>query len=430
MKEKIRAKVRFLPKAKTYEEWQRGNEVLLAGEHGVVIDNSGLKREKIGDGVTPWNDLEWWQGASAYEVAVQNGFEGTEKEWLDSLKGEKGDKGDKGDPGTAINVDTVYNPNSLNGQSGKAVAEALAGVEGINVDQTYKPSSKNAQSGTAVAQGLNKAVLKVERDDVTDTMKYNNTENRVPYLYGVYGDSDEAQQQGLIKGSMGRLRKEMAEPFKEDDPEIYQSIIEGRIPSEQTKLLDPHTVAIRDGNCAVPVGLHIYDEDKNGNIINSQLFYSAATPQSYVQHLFATLKTITTVGVSANCKYTFDWNAMYFFKSNSSKADITLLDSDGNNIIGSLKCSYGLLILPKESYVRSEWTSKYDPSDPNYDDGKTYVDGNRKEEKLHGLFAGMTDKTALVTTDKIQMLQFDLEPDKNVSVTPSSESVIIYKIAF
>lgn len=26
-------------------------------------------------------------GASAYEVAVQNGFEGTEKEWLASLKG-------------------------------------------------------------------------------------------------------------------------------------------------------------------------------------------------------------------------------------------------------------------------------------------------------------------------------------------------------
>lgn len=27
------------------------------------------------------------QGYSAYEIAVQNGFEGTEKEWLESLKG-------------------------------------------------------------------------------------------------------------------------------------------------------------------------------------------------------------------------------------------------------------------------------------------------------------------------------------------------------
>lgn len=41
-------------------------------------------------------------GASAYEVAVANGFVGSEAEWLASLVGPKGDpgeKGDKGDPG-------------------------------------------------------------------------------------------------------------------------------------------------------------------------------------------------------------------------------------------------------------------------------------------------------------------------------------------
>ena len=47
-------------------------------------------------------------GKSAYQIALDNGFVGTETEWLDSLKGEKGDKGDtgpqgevgeKGDPG-------------------------------------------------------------------------------------------------------------------------------------------------------------------------------------------------------------------------------------------------------------------------------------------------------------------------------------------
>lgn len=44
-------------------------------------------------------------GKSAYEVAVDNGFEGTEEEWLDSLvgpqgpQGERGPKGDKGEQG-------------------------------------------------------------------------------------------------------------------------------------------------------------------------------------------------------------------------------------------------------------------------------------------------------------------------------------------
>lgn len=33
------------------------------------------------------------EGKSAYDVAVDNGFEGSESEWLESLKGEPGDKG-------------------------------------------------------------------------------------------------------------------------------------------------------------------------------------------------------------------------------------------------------------------------------------------------------------------------------------------------
>lgn len=38
-------------------------------------------------------------GKSAYEIAVKNGYVGTETEWLASLKGEKGDVGDRGDSG-------------------------------------------------------------------------------------------------------------------------------------------------------------------------------------------------------------------------------------------------------------------------------------------------------------------------------------------
>lgn len=36
------------------------------------------------------------QGKSAYEIAVENGFEGTEQEWLDSLTGEAPHIGENG----------------------------------------------------------------------------------------------------------------------------------------------------------------------------------------------------------------------------------------------------------------------------------------------------------------------------------------------
>ena len=38
-------------------------------------------------------------GKSAYEIAVEHGFEGDEQAWLESLKGDKGDPGPQGPPG-------------------------------------------------------------------------------------------------------------------------------------------------------------------------------------------------------------------------------------------------------------------------------------------------------------------------------------------
>ena len=41
------------------------------------------------------------QGKSAYQIALDNGFVGTEQEWLDSLVGPQGPKGDTGSTGPA-----------------------------------------------------------------------------------------------------------------------------------------------------------------------------------------------------------------------------------------------------------------------------------------------------------------------------------------
>ena len=39
------------------------------------------------------------RGYSAYEIAVEHGYEGTEEEWLASLKGAQGDPGEQGPQG-------------------------------------------------------------------------------------------------------------------------------------------------------------------------------------------------------------------------------------------------------------------------------------------------------------------------------------------
>lgn len=54
-------------------------------------------------------------GKSAYAIAVAHGFQGTESEWLESLRGPKGDPGDKGDPFKFSN----FTPEQLNAIKGK-----------------------------------------------------------------------------------------------------------------------------------------------------------------------------------------------------------------------------------------------------------------------------------------------------------------------
>lgn len=65
-------------------------------------------------------------GASAYEIAVENGFSGTESEWLTSLKGEKGEKGDPGEAG----ADGQDGKDGSDGAPGKDGADGAPGADG------------------------------------------------------------------------------------------------------------------------------------------------------------------------------------------------------------------------------------------------------------------------------------------------------------
>ena len=75
-------------------------------------------------------------GASAYEIAVQNGFIGTETEWLASLKGEKGDQGEqgiqgeKGDTGSQ-GIQGIQGVQGPKGEKGDTGAKGEPGIQGV-----------------------------------------------------------------------------------------------------------------------------------------------------------------------------------------------------------------------------------------------------------------------------------------------------------
>lgn len=74
-------------------ENQDGTAIPTIGENGnwyIGEEDTGIKA--LGE-----------DGRSAYQTAVDNGFTGTELEWLESLKGNPGSKGDKGDKGDTGN---------------------------------------------------------------------------------------------------------------------------------------------------------------------------------------------------------------------------------------------------------------------------------------------------------------------------------------
>src|SRR5690625_236542 len=72
-------------------------------------------------------------GKSAYEIAVDNGFEGDEQAWLDSLVGERGPRGEQGEPGPA-GSDGEQGPAGEDGAQGPPGKD---GADGFGTEAQY-----------------------------------------------------------------------------------------------------------------------------------------------------------------------------------------------------------------------------------------------------------------------------------------------------
>ena len=82
------------------DELQNSRLTALESGGGGTGGAKGDKGEQGERGLTGANGVDGKDGKSAYQIAVANGFAGSEAAWLLSLKGEKGEKGDPGSGGS------------------------------------------------------------------------------------------------------------------------------------------------------------------------------------------------------------------------------------------------------------------------------------------------------------------------------------------
>jgi hypothetical protein len=135
------------------------NPEVKAGQF-VMIDTGNVENEEDSrlylKGNTEWkfiSDLsgaQGIQGLSAYQVAVQHGFEGTEDEWLISLKGEKGETGPKGDKGDTGEKGATgeRGPQGLQGERGLQGPKGDTG-SGLNIKGELDSESQLPQEGVS-----------------------------------------------------------------------------------------------------------------------------------------------------------------------------------------------------------------------------------------------------------------------------------------
>ena len=100
----------------------------------------GDKGEKGNTGAKGNPGQDGADGKSAYAIAVEHGYEDSEEKWLLSLKGEKGDTGERGEKG-----DT-----GLQGERGEKVEKGDAGVAGKDGTDGFSPIANVVKNGSVI----------------------------------------------------------------------------------------------------------------------------------------------------------------------------------------------------------------------------------------------------------------------------------------
>ena len=104
---------------------------------------SSLKGDKGNTGAKGNPGQDGADGKSAYAIAVEHGYEDSEEKWLLSLKGEKGDTGERGEKGNT-------GDRGLQGVPGEKGEKGDAGVAGKDGTDGFSPIANVVKNGSVI----------------------------------------------------------------------------------------------------------------------------------------------------------------------------------------------------------------------------------------------------------------------------------------
>jgi hypothetical protein len=201
-------------------------------------ENDAEIREMI-NSIADGNGLKGEDGKSAYEIAQENGFEGSEEEWLESLKGPMGPAGPQGEKGEPFKYED-FTPEQLedlvknieDGVDGKSAFEIAKehGFEGSEeewLESLKGPQGEVGPMGPEGPQGKTGSSAYMAWKTIPGN-ENGTVEEFINSLKGEQGPAGPVGPQGE-QGPMGPAgpQGEKGEPFKYEDftPEQLEGLV-------------------------------------------------------------------------------------------------------------------------------------------------------------------------------------------------------------
>lgn len=128
------------------------------------------------------------EALSAYEIAVENGFKGTEQEWLASLKG------NKGEDGKDITIQDLYKASGFEGTLEEFIAHYIKDIDvTLQEDNDTAMLAKNVTSVVSICSGYQKKTIVKEGWLRTEKTKVSGAEGSgIIYKIETNGEYTEA----------------------------------------------------------------------------------------------------------------------------------------------------------------------------------------------------------------------------------------------